>query len=555
MLDLFHETWKDLWAESPSPETVGAVFTRPEIVELILDLAGYLPDQQRLAEIRVLEPSCGDGAFVSKVIERLIESELRFGAPAGWNDPALDTALRAADIDSRVLHHARALTIEQLTAAGCSQSRAAELAALWFIETDFLLYDWQSPFDLVVGNPPYVRIEDLPRRVLEQYRSLFSTATDRADLYVAFIEQGLRLLSANGVLAYITANRFAKNLYGRALRTLITRSFHVRYYLNLEHTQPFLSDVSAYPAILVIDRQRGQPTRAATLDRIDPQALECVRREAVAITQSRSVVSEFQDWYPGGAPWISTCADERERLASFARDLVLLEESAPGTKVGIGIATGADRVFILPGFTAEIEWDRQLPLALAKDITNHQLNWSGHVLVDPYDPDGTGELVDLRRFPLLDAYFDQHQKVLKGRHTAQRQPRAWYRTIDRVSPGLRSTPKLLIPDIQNPAATTIGFDEGKYYPHHNLYWVTSKQWDLRALKTILRSSIVIAQVKAHSVQMRGGSIRWQAQTLRKLRIPALDTLTGSVVDDLVRVSTSADQSEIDDAVDRAFSAS
>lgn len=126
----------------------------------------------------------------------------------------------------------------------------------------------------------------------------------------------------------------------------------------------------------------------------------------------------------------------------------------------------------------------------------------------------------------------------------------WFRTIDRIWPGLASTDKLVIPDIQR--GGVIGLDEGHYYPHHNLYWVTSDAWDLRALQALLRSTQVLVQVRAFSVQMRGGSIRYQAQTLRRVRIPAVGSLSDAVVERLRAAAMSAAQGEIDDAAAEAY---
>ena len=57
---------------SPAREA-GVVYTKPWMVELVLDLAGYLPEK-RLAELVALEPSAGDGAFLSAMVRRLVES-------------------------------------------------------------------------------------------------------------------------------------------------------------------------------------------------------------------------------------------------------------------------------------------------------------------------------------------------------------------------------------------------------------------------------------------------------------------------------------------------
>lgn len=553
MLDLFETTWEDVWAGRDSAASYGAVFTRPEVVDLILDLADYRLGPHRLADRRVLEPSCGDGAFLLRIVQRLIDSE-RATFPAGidWMDVTLDIAVRAVDIDGPAVDALRGDVAELLVIAGCPEPRARELAETWLWRTDFLLHEWSDPFDIVVGNPPYVRIEELPRPVLQRYRSLYSTLTDRADLYVAFMERGLQLLSHGGVLGFITANRYTKNLYGRSLRRLIADQYRVRFFLNLEHTQPFEAEVSAYPAITVIDRQHGGATRAGEIHSLEHQVLSAARDAALTPAPPPAPLQEFERWYPDGGAWITTCRSEHQHLNALRTRLVSLEQSAAGTRVGIGVATGADRVFILNSQDRTVEADRQLPLVVAADLSNQEIQWSGHVLLNPFASVNDGSLVDLHAYPGFAAYLREHRERLESRHVARNRPHQWYRTIDRIWPDLQTQPKLLIPDIQSPSSGVVAFDPGHFYPHHNLYWIVSNGWDLRALKALLRSSMVLNQVRAYSVQMRGGSLRWQAQTLRKISVPPLDSLRDGVIGRLVEVAESADLQEIDEAAEPAF---
>ena len=550
-LELFPMDWQALWGPSGAAEPVGAIFTKPEIVELILDLAGYDPTGSRLATRPLLEPSCGDGAFLALVVRRLLESERHHHGSICWADPALDGAIRAADISRQAVTSARVMVRDLLERAGCESARALLLSTTWIVQTDFLLGEWPTPFEFVVGNPPYVRIEDVPRQVLSRYRALFATTTDRADLYVAFIEKGLDLLSTTGTLGFICANRFAKNKYGNALRQLIAARYHVRHYVNLEHTQPFISDVSAYPAILVLDRIRGDTTHAGSLDDIDAHTLGVVRSQALGQDQLAGPIREFKEWYPSGAPWMTTCDIEHAMLTALNESLPTLEDSGAGTKVGIGVATGSDAVFILDGKRTDIEESRQIPLLLAANVTNAELRWSGRYLLNPFEDDPDGGLADLRDYPGMTAYLEQHDALLRKRHVARSRPNAWYRTIDRIWPSLQHRPKLVIPDIQS--ASVIGFDEGKYYPHHNLYWITSNTWPLLALKALLRSSLVYSQIRAYSVQMRGGSLRYQAQTLRRVRVPCIANIPDAVVEKLIAVAQKADQGEIDELATEAFS--
>lgn len=545
---LFERTWKDVWEGGIPKESVGAIFTKPEIVEFILELAGYRPAERRLAETRTLEPSCGDGAFTSAIVRRLLESERCFRNEIEWDDPDLEKSLLACDLDAASVESARCGILSQLMDAGCPPSRSAVLADRWTLHTDFLLAPLPQAFDLVVGNPPYVRIEDLPRQVMARYRELYPACGDRADLYIAFFERGLRLLSNDGTLAFICANRFAKNQYGRGLRRLIAERFRVRCYVNLEHTQPFLSDVSAYPAITVIDRQRGGPTLSATMDDISPAILDAVRGEAVS--GKPGLLSEFAEWYPDGAPWISTCRKAWGDLRDLRSSLPLLEDSAPVTRVGIGVATGADYIFVLPGRHPDIETECQLPLLMAADISYRETRWSGHYLVNPFADANDGSLRDLAAYPMLRAYFEKHGDRLRLRHCAKRRAHAWYRTIDRVQTALTATPKLVMPDIQ--AGGAIGYDAGCFHPHHNVYWITSDGWNLLALKALLRSRFAFDQMKAFSVQMRGGSIRYQAQALRQLRLPASASLAPDLVSQLAAASSSEDQCLLDELAAVAF---
>lgn len=544
MAHLLEADWRDLW-NGASAEALGAVYTKPAVVEFILDLAGYCADRE-LSKIRLLEPSCGDGVFIAAVLRRLIASVLKNGSIA-WFDPDLESAITGVDIDAGTLEKARIKSEEILVESGCPQRRAAELAECWFKQTDFLLEVWTRQFDVITGNPPYVRIEALPKIVLSRYRRLYTTITDRADLYVAFIERSLELLSPEGVLAFICANRFAKNQYGKALRRLISSQYHVKYYVNLEHTQPFLSEVSAYPAVIVIDKHQEEPTLAATINgELDSKLIQLKNEASGRIPLEQ--LSRFQNWYANGNPWVTTSSAKGYELESLQNMYPLLEDSAPNTKVGIGVATGADKVFILPAFDPDIEADRQIPVVLATDITNKEISFSDHYVLNPFDE--KGHLVNLAEFPGLARHFERHHLILKERHVARSRPANWYRTIDRIWPQLQFLPKLLLPDIRGIA--TIGYDKGEYYPHHNLYWIAS-DWPLSALKCILRSTNVHRQVQAHSVQMRGGHLRFQAQTLRKLRLPALNSLDEITLCNLADLSDSDSQVAIDEAVDRAFS--
>ena len=136
------------------------------------------------------------------------------------------------------------------------------------------------------------------------------------------------------------------------------------------------------------------------------------------------------------------------------------------------------------------------------------------MLINPWTERG---LIDLADYPRTRAYFEKHRPQLLERHVAQNHPRNWYRTIDRVQPGLLPQHKLYIPDIKSTIHAVL--DRGETYPHHNLYYVTSEVWDLEVLGALLISDIGRFFVECYGVRMRGGYLRMQAQYLRRIRVP------------------------------------
>lgn len=494
-------------------EARGAIFTRPEVVDFILDLAGYTEDQP-LHRKRLLEPSFGGGDFLLSAVGRLLTA-WRSAQDKGAALDDLGDVIRAVELHRDTFDSTHAALIAMLTQHGLTAATAQALADRWLTQGDFLLAPLDGQFDFVVGNPPYVRQELIPAPLLAEYRARYQTMYDRADLYIPFIECSLAALAPGGSLAFICADRWMKNRYGGPLRRLVAEQFHLKVYVDMTGTPAFRSAVSAYPAITIISREPPGATRIAhrpAIERAELTALAHALRATPLLKHSGPVGEQAR--VPNGAePWLLESTDQMALIRRLERRFPTLEDAA--CKVGIGVATGADKAFIGDFAALDVEPDRKLPLATTRDIVSGEVQWRGQGVINPF-ADGAG-LVDLRDYPRLRRYLEARQEVIAGRHCAQKSPDNWYRTIDRITPSLATTPKLLIPDIKGEAH--IVFEEGRLYPHHNLYFVTSAEWDLRALQAVLLSAVTRLFVATYSTKMRGGFLRFQAQYLRRIRIP------------------------------------
>jgi Eco57I restriction-modification methylase/TaqI-like C-terminal specificity domain len=493
-------------------EERGAIFTRRSVVEFMLDLAGYTVARP-LHRQRLLEPSFGGGDFLLPAVDRLLQCWRR-DRVEGDAVGSLSPCIRAVELHHATFLRMRAAVLELLCRDGVSASDASAIVANWLVQGDFLLAALPDGFDVVIGNPPYVRQERVDDALMAAYRSRYSTLYDRADLYVPFIERSLSLLRPGGHLAFICADRWMKNRYGGPLRQMVAAGFHLKIYVDMVDTPAFHSDVIAYPAITVIARQPAGATRIAHRPALDPDSLAAL---AEALTAPKllavATVRELAGVTNGAEPWVLESSDQLVIVRRLELDFPTLEEA--GCKVGIGVATGADHIFIAPFDALDVEPDRKLPLVMTRDIRGGTVQWQGLGVINPFAPDGG--LVRLERYPRLQRYLMQHKAEIAARHCAQKAPDNWYRTIDRIYPELAARPKLLIPDIKGGAHIVL--EAGTLYPHHNLYFITSDQWDLKALQAVLRSGIARLFVAAYSTRMRGGYLRFQAQYLRRIRIP------------------------------------
>ena len=183
----------------------------------------------------------------------------------GRDDPvdALSDAIRAVELHGHTFAATREKVLAALKADGIAGKAAVTLVDHWLINADFLLTPLPHSFHCVVGNPPYVRQELIPDALLAEYRTRYSTVFDRADLYVPFIERSLTCLESGGALGFICADRWIKNRYGGPLRKLIADRFHLRAYVDMVETPAFHTDVSAYPAIMIIGNEQRGKTRVA----------------------------------------------------------------------------------------------------------------------------------------------------------------------------------------------------------------------------------------------------------------------------------------------------
>jgi adenine-specific DNA-methyltransferase len=467
----------------------GEVFTNKSAIHYILDEVGYSTSKD-LRDIRILEPASGKGAFAIEIIKRLFNSSIAFNFSFSR---ALVENVRLIELDLLAFSELRIKVdniVENLTGqTSCYSSTIC-------IQTDFLEFESAEKFNCIVGNPPYIRHELLSEEKKQIYRSKYKTFKYRADLYVLFFEHSLNLLKRNGILSFICSNRWLNNQYGEGLRELISTKFNLKKLLNIEKSSPFDEDVIAYPCISTIENKQNSGLTLFCED------------NSKEIDFVNIIFNEVK--MPANSSWQNLFLEYDINHGAL---LGIIEQ---GFEIGIGVATGADSIFIKSKSEIDvIERDRLIPLIKSCDLKNNTFNWGGHYVINPYK---NGNLCDLDNYPNLKSYLNENKEALLKRHTAQKSPNKWFKTIDKIKPELQFKPKLLLPDLTGNKILFI--DEGNYYPHHNLYYITCNDISrLKILASILMADFTRQQMSQIGIRMNGGLPRFQSQVLKKIKIP------------------------------------
>nr|BBH91701.1 hypothetical protein KTC_64520 [Thermosporothrix sp. COM3] len=385
-------------------------------------------------------------------------------------------------------------------------------------------------FDVVIGNPPYVRQERLGS-LKEVLKHLYSVYTGTADLSTYFIELGHLLLHQNGRFGMITSNKFMRANYGTEIRAYLANDPVCIDKLIDFGDLPVFGDATTYPLILLTRKAKrtGTPT---TYTRVTQAQFDQLPKLSLNTVLEGSLVELPEDALKG-AHWSLANKDGESILQKIKACSVPLKDIV-GEKLRRGVLTGCNDAFVINQETrdrliAQDPTSAEIikPLLAGADIKRYQIEFDNQYLIF------TRRGINLSKYKAIKEHLEAFRERLeprpvdwdtrrygewKGRKPG---PYQWYEIQDTVAYYAEfEKPKIIFPDIANICSFT--YSENGEFLLNTAYIFVSDTVELVAL---LNSSLIEFFYRHISSTYRGGYLRFIAQYINKIPIRKIKDVT------------------------------
>lgn len=481
----------------------GGVVTYNKKIER--NLKAWEAYRERLIQIKILDPACGSGAFLNQVFDYLYAEGQRVNAELAklrggqyeafdldkhiltQNIFGVDLNPESVEITKLSLWLKTANKYKELTTLDenikCGNSLidnsvvAGDKAFVW--EKEFTEVIVAGGFDVVVGNPPYVR-QELLGRVNKEYfvKKFIQVGNGTADLYVYFYELALSKLKPEGVLGYITPNKFMKAGYGKKLRQYLSR-FHIAQIIDFGEL-PVFSEAATFPAIYIIRKNKLDIATTFTpirsLDFTD--LTNELRTRGINLPQSTFNQETWQ--LTGEAKGYLI-----EKLKSKA---ISLDKYVNGS-IRRGILTGLNDAYIIDNHIHRllINADKRSaeilkPFVVGDNIRKYRIESENKFIIL------TKIGVDIQQYPAILKHLSQYQQLLekrwdKGNHWWELRACDYYEDFEK--------PKIFYPEMGK--ESRFSYDSSGYYSNNKAFFIPV---DDKFLLSVLNSKLIWLYLKS-----------------------------------------------------------
>lgn len=501
-----------------------------ELIEEYVDTLEEL--EKKIKDIKILDPACGSGAFLIKTVEILLEidkeiQELKPILPEqtqlkNWSQESeiakiIEDNIHGVDINEESVEITKLSLFIKLASPN---KKLIDLGKNIKVGNSLINdkiidpkgFDWKDQFreifdkggfDIVIGNPPYVR-QELIKKYSSYLKNNYKAFAGKADLYVYFIEKAYHLLKEKGFLGFITSGKFLEAGYGKQLLNFISSNLELKHVINFGDL-PIFKDVTAYPLILVALKNKNNSyqftyNKISKLDFID------LHRK---LSTQKPMMIDVDDFKSNGYKFFSK--EINAIINKISNNSISLKEFC-GLPL-VGIKTGYNKGYL----TNEDNSKLIKPYVFGRDIKRYGHATSNTKVIFPYVYEKSSyNLVNISDHKKIEELLLTHKIKLEKRaiikEGLKKGNKTWYE-YQQINKNINfDSEHIVYPNVSLGNNFTISSGNiidmtGFIIPSNNRY-----------ILAILNSQLVEFLMKLWAISRRGGYLEYKVQYLTKIPI-------------------------------------
>ncbi|MBK7513478.1 MAG: Eco57I restriction-modification methylase domain-containing protein [Chloracidobacterium sp.] len=411
-------------------------------------------------------------------------------------------------------------TQEQLAMMDFSKFKPFFLWHLHFFE----IFQTQGGFDVVLGNPPYLKIQNISDEIAKILKSKYVTATGKFDIYVTFIEKSFALLNHSGVVLFIHPHRFLTADYGNGLKKLLDDIRGLRSAI-LFGIQQIFETATTYTGIFEYSNNNVS-----------------IQVKEVGSKVFQHIPFSTKQYSNDASHWRTLTSNEESsslvgRLSSFPNRLTEVFEG-----IYQGIVTVGDEIFTMRGEMSknttkcyseaigaqiEIESSMMRHLLKGEDIRRYEKPVSDLLLFYPHYIDSRGKTVPLEEsklraeFPLAYRYIAQFKKqLIEKKIKYKTNPKYWYSLHRSRDLKIFEGDKIITPYLQN--SPNFAFDRAGWLTNTKGYVLVvsnEMEFNYKYLLGVLNSPVLWYFIKQTSSPFSGAFYEFTTNNFGRFTVP------------------------------------
>ena len=384
------------------------------------------------------------------------------------------------------------------------------------------VFQTQDGFDVVIGNPPYVRQELLRALKPVLKKSHKDVYAGTADLYVYFYSQGAKILREQGMLAYITSNKWLRANYGEKLRQYLSQTTQIHQIIDFGELPVF--DAATFPMIW-LSRNEAEGVPFSFLQ-VRSLTAPYPNLPLLLKTNGQTLPTEVTR----GKKWLLTSANIVRLIQKMERNGQPLSKYV-GKQIYRGVLTGFNKAFVIDEqkraeLIAADSHSAELikPLAVGNDVRRWQIEFKHKYLI--VTPIG----INMKKYPAIFQHLSQWQPQLEKRHD---QGKHWWELRACNYYAEFDKPKIVYPEIAK--EPRFAFDISGAYTNNKAFIIPrDDMYLLGVLNSSLAWKYATTICAVLGDENKGGRAMLQWVNFSKLPIPNPDQKQKYQVESLVR---------------------